>query len=210
VSEVRLHRLTSAYEERGVTLIEVIVASVLSLIVLLMSYQILNATTNTAQAVTYQASNATNARIALDELEANLRYANGFWLESTSITVSNGTISPTPLGSSSSTNVSGPVLVVSNSATTAFGGQPACAEWAVTSAGLTEATDPTGGGTLGTPSLMMAGVSLTTFTVQIPHLLEIDLTENQQSRATANAVAVHDLISPDNLTTSQAATSECS
>ncbi len=191
------------------TLIEVIVASVLSLIVLLMGYQILNATTSTAQAVTYQASNATNARIALDELEANLRYANGFWIESSSVTVSNGTISPTASGSSGSTSVSGPVLVVSNSTTTAFGGQPACAEWAVTTAGLTEATDVNGGSNFGTPSLMMAGVSATSFTVQIPDLLEIDLTENQQSRSTANAVTVHDLISPDNVTTYQAATSEC-
>ncbi len=198
----RFKRPTSPHDDRGVTLIEVIVASVLSLTVLIMGYQILNATTSTAQAVTYQASNATNARIALDELEANLRYANGFWIvNSTNTQV---------LGSSSSTSVSGQYLVVSNSTTTTFGGQPACAEWAVTTSGLTEATDPTGGGSLGTPSLMMAGVSLITFTAQIPHLLEIDLTENQQSRSTANAVAVHDLISPDNLTTSQAATSECS
>jgi Tfp pilus assembly protein PilW len=70
----------SGRDEHGLTLIEVLIASALTVTLLTMAFTILHATTKTALAITNRAVNVANARIALDSVEASLRYAEGAWV----------------------------------------------------------------------------------------------------------------------------------
>jgi prepilin-type N-terminal cleavage/methylation domain-containing protein len=192
--QVRSRIRRDSRDERGVTLVEVLIASVLTLVVLAMGYGILSTTTKTAATVTSRAVNSTDARQAITLLEANLRYADAVWVCGPG---ASGTCPAVPANTVAN-------LVVTNAAGSNVVTQPACARWSVTTAGLVETAS-------GVSTTVMPGVSAATtagFALPLPHLVQIDLKVNTETGShvvAADAVTVHDLVTPDNLTTTQAA-----
>jgi prepilin-type N-terminal cleavage/methylation domain-containing protein len=69
-----------ARNEAGFTLLEMLIASSLTLVVLAMGYGFLNSSTKTATAIANRAHNSTEATLAIGALENSIRYANGVWL----------------------------------------------------------------------------------------------------------------------------------
>ncbi len=184
-------------DERGFTLLELVVASALTLVVLIMGYQILNTTTSTAAAVGNRAQNSTAARLVIDSLEDNLRYADAVWVCGPGATVL--TPCPAPIVGTATT------LTVQNATGSSNVGQAACTQWAVTSGNLTMTT-------IQATSVVATGVSVyastTGFSQPLARLVQVDLQVNQEKRPiAADTVTLHDLIAPDNLTTTQVAAS---
>jgi prepilin-type N-terminal cleavage/methylation domain-containing protein len=182
-------------DERGVTLIELLVASVLTLVVMVIGYDVLSTTTRTVNVVTVRTFNSNNARVVVDSLEANLRYADGAWAPtSSSLAVSNAS------GTSSTTR------------------QPRCALWLVTRRGLAEQLfdDPCSKficrDLKANPRPQWAFVTSGSFTVLPPStgpgLEKVDVAKTalahhlvdatMQIGDKPNAVTVVDLVTPDN------------
>jgi Tfp pilus assembly protein PilV len=184
-------------DERGLSLVEVLVASVLTLVILTMGYQILSSTQSTAATIGNRAENSTNARLAIDSLEANLRYADAVWV---CVTAASGTACNSTLTTASATT-----LTVENASGDSEVVQPACAHWTLTSAGLVETTSSTT--TVVTPGAA-ASTGTTGFSLPLTTLVEIDLSVNQETIRinSGDAVSIHDLIAPDNLGTLQTPT----
>ena len=214
-------------DEAGLSLVEVLVASILTLVALLMAYQILNATTSTAGTITNRAHNSTQARITIDTVENSLRLAKGVWVCAP--------VTSTPLvsGSASSscpTYTSGnAALLVSNDKS------PTCSEWILDSNGLSQVAlgTPSNGTFAVTPVTNIPGVTPATYNgtatagFTLPsgftgtsnanppvavanRLVQIDLSVNQDLDPpfrSSDAVTVHDVIAPDNLMTSDDTTS---
>jgi Tfp pilus assembly protein PilW len=214
--------------ESGITLVEVLISSVLTVVLLTMAYGILNTTTKTATAITNRTNNSTSARLAIDALETNLRFAKGVWL-CAPLTASPATASTA--STSCPAYVSGtPGLLVSTDGTTA------CSEWIITPPNPgPPAVPPTlfqiGLGSVNgtsfayTPLTSIPGVSAATysgsatpgFTLSLPgtttttppvaiagRLVGIDLSVNEDppaSYTTTDTVTVHDAIAPNNLMT---------
>jgi Tfp pilus assembly protein PilW len=181
--------------EQGFSLAELLISTVLTLVVLIMGYQVLSATRHTAAAVGNRAQNSTDARLAIDYLEANLRYADAVWVTTVS-SVTTMTVQNTAVG-------------ITNDA------QPTCAAWTLPTAGLTETSTRVVSGVdvplvavvipgaspyVGTGSTVSAGFSLP-LGASVDTLVEIDLSVNIETVGviSSDAVTVHDLIAPNNL-----------
>ena len=198
------HRRPTVADERGLTLVEVMISALLTLVVLSMAYGILSASLRTASTVGSRAQNSTEARIVIDELEADLRFADGVWVCGAP---ANGNLCPAPTSNPPVT------MTVSNAAASNNASQPACAQWTLTSAPSGSATTAglveTSGGT---SSVAMAGTvaytGTTGFSRPLPRLVEIDLSVNQETGpvVAGDAVSVHEVIAPQNLATAQAST----
>jgi hypothetical protein len=174
-------------DERGLTLIEVLVSSALTLLVLIMGYQILDSTTSAASAIGNRAQNSTAARLVIDALEANLRNAYAIWV-----------CGPSGLPCTAPTTT----LTVANAAGSSNATQPACAHWTITASGL----QMVGGALPFTTPGVVAFKGTNGFSEPTPRLIEIDLSVNQAPRPlSSDTVSVHDLIAPDNITTAQGA-----
>jgi hypothetical protein len=202
--------------EQGVTFIEVLIASILTLVLLIMGYEILGTSTRTANAISFRSVNSANAREAINALEANLRFASGEWVCGGSpATATCATPTANVLASWSRTSTA--TLYVTNAS---GGTQPSCDEWTVTAAGLQE--DHVSGSTV-TTIFTLPGVmawvppyaSATSSTQQSTgfssgvagQLVELDLLVNSVAKTTdsaktfdtADAVSVHDFVAPDDL-----------
>jgi Tfp pilus assembly protein PilW len=204
--------------EAGASLIEVLVASSLTLVLLIMGYQILGSSTQTANAVASRSVSSANAREAIDALEGNLRFATGVWVCAGTPATTTCATPTAPATVASWTRTSTATLFVTNA-----GGanQPTCDEWTISSSGLQESH--VSGTTVTTfftiPGIMNwappAGTAVspnstaqsTGFSSTLTGLVVIDLLVNSGAKAaatasafdTADAVSVHDLIAPDNL-----------
>ncbi len=214
---------SSNADQRGITLVEVLVASVLGLLVMTMGYTILNTSTKTASTVASRAVNSTNARQAVTLLEANLRYADGVWLCSTTAT----SATPCPAATSAATTM----LSVSNATASPNApastniSQPGCAHWTIASTGLVETSWPSGApadatvGSPGSTARVTAAIAGATaynagagFSLPLPNLVEINLQVNGEptrTRVAADAVTIHDLVAPNNLADTQTVKTAC-
>lgn len=206
-------------DDTGVTLIEVLIASALTVVILIMSYQILGAGTKTANAVSRRSVNSSNAREAVDALEGNLRFATGVWVCNGTPLTTTATCSPPASLSTVATwsRTSTATLFVSNAS---GGTQPTCDEWTISGAGLQEDHVSGTGGTIVATFFAIPGVmawvpalgatstvQTSGFSLTLAGLIVIDLIVNSAAKAsdspsvvdTADAVSVHDFIAPNNL-----------
>jgi Tfp pilus assembly protein PilW len=216
--------------ESGITLVEVLISSVLTVVLLTMAYGILNTTTKTATAITNRANNSTSARLAVDALETNLRFANGVWLCDpwpTTQLFSNGQpvatcpVLQTAAQQNQTQSPLSPSVLVSTD------GSTSCSEWVFTGGSLVQLSlGPVSGGSVPSVSLAtLPGVLPATypdsatpgFTLSLPgtttttppvaiagRLVGIDLSVNEDppaSYTTTDTVTVHDAIAPNNLMT---------
>ncbi len=210
------HSTTSpAREDFGTTLVEVLVVSIVTLVILTMAYHILQTTTQTTRTTTNRAANAADARQAVDFLESSLRNASAVNLCGSGSTATSCSAPASPTTSSAIQ-----VITVNGSNPQAVG----CTEslWSLTGAGLARAVAARGvSGALGliVPSVA-AGTDLhngptSGFTLPLSNqrLVQIDLTVNADSHASykaADSVTVHDLVAPNNAGTYAATTTGAS
>jgi prepilin-type N-terminal cleavage/methylation domain-containing protein len=224
-------RSPGKHSEAGFSLLEVLIASTLTLVVLGMAYGFLNSTTKTASAIGNRAHNSVEATLATGALENSIRYANGVWLCAP--------VTATPQSAQTAsvscpTYTTGtPALLVSNDTSLAsVASGPSCVEWIFANSGLyevqlgtfTTSTFPV------TPLTNIPGVlpvtnpntNSTGFSLQLPYvsvnpplsfagrLVLADMAVNQDPTASyvaGDGVTVHDAIAPDNITTSDDTTS---
>ena len=187
--------------DAGFTLVETLITSVLTLVVLGMGYGILRTTTTSANTASNRAVNAGIAKQVVDSLETNLRYA-------TAVTVCGpGSSTASCTAPSSATTAT---LAVANQS---GGSQSTCTLWGLTSSGLTR-TIPTSSGGSGVAVVLQPGVSAAanaggtaTYGFNVPSvsngssskLVQIDLAVNADRVFKAgDTVTVHELIAPDN------------
>lgn len=183
------------HDERGMSLIEVLIASILTLVILIMGYQILSSTSSAATAVGNRAVNSTTARLVIDALEANLRFADAVWVCAPAVT---GTPCPSPTSALTTT------LTVENASGSSNTSQPACAHWTLMAGVITETVSGTARAT--TPGVS-AATSTTGFSQPLTRLIQVDLAVNRETVnvKAGDIVTLHELIAPDNLSTTQAA-----
>jgi hypothetical protein len=183
------------------TLVELMIASLLTLVVLGMAYGIFMTTSRTSQTIGSRAINSTSARVAINLLETNLRYATGVLLcGSSGLTTS---VCPSPTGNLPN------VLMVSNSSVAGFGPtQPACTEWeflptgSAQGVGLAKTLSATKAFAVVAPTVLPWPYPATSpgFSLPLARLVEIDFTVNVETTpVAADAVTVRDVISPNNL-----------
>ncbi len=216
-------------DESGLTLVEVVIASALTLLLLMMGYGILSTSSKTAAAITNRAQNSTAARLAIDALEADLRFANGVWLcapvTTTPLVAGSATVACPTVTTSTAVLVS----VDPNLSSGTTGNRPSCSEWMFSGGALDQvdlgtvsngsipltplANDPgvsawinslgatTGFSLPSTVADASAGDGGVSANV-INRLVQIDLSVNLEPTRTYNSgdtVTVHDLIAPQNL-----------
>lgn len=194
-------------DDSGFTLIEALITSILTLVVLMMGYEILNSTTGSATAVSNRSLNEIEARNALTTVEANLRFADGVWVCSAK-TVNSTNCSETA-------GATGSYLVVTNASSSSNVAQPSCAEWDEVAYSSSDAASgiyglvETSGG-VSTP--VARDVTSATFTLPSigssasQLLVETALSVNREvanepadELDSADAVTVSDFVAPDNL-----------
>jgi prepilin-type N-terminal cleavage/methylation domain-containing protein len=193
-----------APSDGGFTLVELMVVSALTLVVLTMAFAILRTTQQTATTTSIRAVNSVDAREALTSLEADLRFATQVSVCASATTATCATPA-----------AGGPATLAVASATGA-----ACTDWKIQSSGITNAGVTTGlwRTVSGTTVLLVPGLAAapnaagaTTSGFSLPlsnnRLVEIDLAVNTAtapSYKAADTVTVHDLISPDDAPFTQA------
>lgn len=203
--------MTAPRGDSGFTLIEALIASILTLVVLIMGYEILNSTTSSATAVSNRSLNEIEARNALTAVEANLRFADGVWV-CTSETVNSTNCSDTA-------GATGSYLVVTNTVNNATSGsndiQPACVEWSQVPYSSSDAGTGQFGlleTSSGATSAVARDVTSASFTLPsigttaTQLLVETTLTVNREVANepaievdAADAVTVSDFVAPDDL-----------
>jgi Tfp pilus assembly protein PilW len=207
-------------DETGLSLAELMIASLLTLVVLLMGYGVLTTTTKTAATVAARAQNSTEARLTVDALEASLRFANGVWLcapvTATPQAVTSATVACPPPTTATALEVSTDSgcreWILSSSGTGALSevalATPANAMFTVTpvasTAGVRPWTTTSGTLTAGFSLPLAPSQQVTSLLASSQRLVQLDLTVNEQTGAaysSGNSVTVHDLIAPDNITT---------
>jgi len=218
--------MTQRRDERGVSLVELVVSLAVGLLVLVLGFTIINSSDNAATTIAATATNANDARAVLTRLDADLRYAADVWLctpssggtwGSGSCTSASGASSPAAPACSTS---GGPDLCAAP-ALVAESLQDACTYWSLTGGDLVETS---GSGTVweepGVTGLALpAPAAGSGFGLPLAGLVEIDLSVDDaavrnaggdESRALmaspADAASVHQLIAPDDLTVAAAST----
>jgi hypothetical protein len=199
-------------------LVELMIASLLTLLVLGMGFEIFTTTSRTSTTIGNRATNSTSARVAINLLETNLRYATGVLLCGAPA----GGVNPSgssPTASGMTANVcrtptanNPAVLVVTNNSVTGLGPtQPACTEWtfipAGSGVGLARTVSSAKAFTTVAPTALpwpyptasaAHPVASPGFSEPLPRLVEVDFTVNVEvAPVAANAVTVRDLISPN-------------
>jgi Tfp pilus assembly protein PilV len=204
--------------EEGLSLMEVLVASVVSMMLLIMGYELLGAATSTAGAVSSRSVNSANARQAITDLEANLRFATGAW----ACGATPSTCGTTPQAPTTWQRASAATLYVTNAA---GGSQQTCDEWSITASGELQETTGNGATVLFKMPGVMAWASSSSdqaagFSIPLTGLVVIDLLVNAVNAtaaatplpatfATADAVSVHDFIAPDDYLATTTLPSAC-